>query len=135
MFCFIKNTVGGFVCKCPAGYQLVGGLGGKKCKLVKKVTQISSSRNQGVCISIPRPLNGYMRCTRRKTFGKFAIGTKCKLKCRRGFVPSAYMKKKCVDGGNWIGSDATCVDESKPRTTSTISTTTTTTTTTVSSQL
>ena len=98
--------------------------------MVKKVTQITQSRNQGVCQSIPRPLNGFMRCTRRKTFGKFPVGTKCKLKCRRGFVPSAYMKKKCVEGGNWIGFDATCEDESKPRTTSTISTTTTTKTTT-----
>ena len=41
------------------------------------------------------------------------------------------MKKKCIDGGLWIGSDATCEDESKPRTISTTSTTTTTTTTTV----
>ena len=126
------NTLGSYQCKCPEGYQLVGGTNGKRCKLVHKISSTSTSNKisststskNGICISIPRPLNGFMRCTRRKTHGKFPIGTKCKLKCRNGFVPSGYMKKKCTDRGNWVGTDATCEDETARVTTTARYTTT-----------
>ena len=85
----------------------------------------TSNRNKGICQSISRPLHGYMRCTRKKIYGRFPLGTKCKLKCRNGYVPSGYMRKKCTDGGKWTGSDAECIDDSKVMVTSTQSTTTT----------
>ena len=66
-----------------------------------------------------------MRCTRKKIYGRFPLGTKCKLKCRNGYVPSGYMRKKCTDKGNWIGSDAKCIKDAKVGVTSTPSTTTT----------
>ena len=99
-------------------------MGGKRCKLVRKVTT-TKPRKIGICISIPRPLNGYMRCTRKKIYGRFPLGTKCKLKCRKGYEPSAYMRKKCTEGGAWVGSDASCKEEVKVTTTTTQATTTT----------
>ena len=75
---------------------------------------------------MPRPSNGYMRCTRRKIRGRFPLGTKCKLKCRNGYTPSGYMRKKCVETGYWVGTDATCEDEKRLRVVTSKSTTTTT---------
>ena len=90
------------------------------CKLVRKVTPTNNNNNiQGICQSIPRPQHGYMRCTRKKINGKFPSGTKCKLKCRKGYEPSGYMRKKCTQIGIWMGTDATCEEESKLITTTT----------------
>ena len=90
------------------------------CKLVRKVTPTKNNNNiQGICQSIPRPQHGYMRCTRKKINGKFPSGTKCKLKCRKGYEPSGYMRKKCTEIGMWMGTDATCEEESKLITTTT----------------
>ena len=104
---------------------MVGGVNGKRCKLVQKIAPITPIK-QGQCASMPRPSNGYMRCTRRKIRGRFPLGTKCKLKCRNGYTPSGYMRKKCVETGYWVGTDATCEDEKRLRVVTSKSTTTTT---------
>ncbi len=51
-----------------------------------------------------------MRCNRRKSArkGLYPTGTKCKLKCRRGYRPTGRMRKKCGADGLWSGPDAEC---------------------------
>ena len=66
------------------------------------------------CKSAPRPNNGNLRCNSKKVNGFFNVGTKCKLRCNRGFVPSTEMKKICTPTGQWAGPDSECLPASCP---------------------
>ena len=67
------------------------------------------------CKSALRPKNGHLRCnSKKKENGFFAVGTKCKLKCNRGFVPSTEMRKMCMPSGQWVGPESECQPLSCP---------------------
>ena len=66
------------------------------------------------CKSAVRPVNGHLRCNSKKESGFFAVGTKCKLKCNRGFVPVIESGKRCMPTGQWAGPEAECQPLSCP---------------------
>ena len=87
-------------CLCPSGYRLTGL--GATCKLVS-----SEAAAAGSCRSPARPRFGHYRCSRRRTGADalYPAGTRCKLKCRRGYRPSPVnARQKCRDG-RWDGPD------------------------------
>ena len=74
--------------------------------LVKDVLTIVLSRTNYVLISL-------------QVNGLFPVGTRCKLRCRSGYVPSPPMKKRCHNDGSWIGPDGACIKKSAAVTTTT----------------
>eukprot|EP00095_Tigriopus_kingsejongensis_P006042 maker-scaffold651_size119386-snap-gene-0.25 protein:Tk06042 transcript:maker-scaffold651_size119386-snap-gene-0.25-mRNA-1 annotation:"hypothetical protein DAPPUDRAFT_303147" len=94
-----ENLEGSFKCECPPGYKLKHD--GKACKKIHENIDMA-------CKSAQRPRHGGLKCNRRKRNGRFPVGTKCKLKCRRGYRPSRQMRKKCMADATWSGPDATC---------------------------
>ena len=92
---------GGYKCSCPPGYQLKSD--GYTCKLVAKKLQTA-------CTTARRPKFGFLRCNRRKDKGRYPIGTKCKVRCRRGYQPDTpYPKVKCDSSAQWTGPDVQCI--------------------------
>ncbi|CAB4069882.1 FBN1 [Lepeophtheirus salmonis] len=79
-------------CMCPSGFKLK--TDARTCKPIG-----------GICSSAPRPSNGYYRCNKKKVSGYFVKGTKCKLKCRKGFMPTGHITRKCINNGTWTGDE------------------------------
>ncbi|TRY63359.1 hypothetical protein TCAL_10815 [Tigriopus californicus] len=100
-----QNLEGSFKCDCPPGYKLKHD--GKTCKRIHK-------KVDAACKSAKRPRHGFLKCNKRKNNGRFPVGTKCKLKCRRGFRPTNVMRKRCLADATWRGPDALCEPISCP---------------------
>ena len=89
-----RNTEGGHLCECPKGFRL--GTDDRTCQLVEK--------KKNPCNSHQQPLGGFLKCTARKKKGFFPVGTRCRLKCRRGYKYqplSGPLKTSCQDNGQW----------------------------------
>ena len=89
------NRPGSFSCACPEGYRLRPD--DRTCKL-------ASEEKKQNCDSHQRPVHGYLKCTARKKKGQFPVGTRCRLKCRRGYEYqplSGPFKTSCQRDGQW----------------------------------
>jgi len=96
------NLQGGHVCSCPGGWDLAPD--SRSCVLQKKK----------MCPAMPRPKFGFYRCTRRKTSEGYEVGTKCQMKCRKGFKVVSQSRKKCTDSLTWVGDEGECQRPSCP---------------------
>ena len=48
------------------------------------------------------------RCTKRRSKAGYGPGTKCRMKCRKGFKAHRLGRKKCLADGSWNGEDGEC---------------------------
>ncbi len=61
-----------------------------------------------MCPRILGPRFGFYKCTRRRTSLGYEVGTKCMMKCRKGFKPVSDSRKKCMEDGGWRGDEGEC---------------------------
>ena len=90
-----KNTEGGHECSCPAGMTLEDG--GYKCK-----------QEERFCPALKRPKYGYFKCTSRRRQAGYVMGSKCRLRCRKGYKAVAGVRKKCFPDSSWTGGQSEC---------------------------
>ena len=90
-----KNTAGGHECSCPPGWTLHNA--GYKCKL-----------EQSFCPALKRPKFGYFKCTSQRRKAGYVTGSKCRLRCRKGYKTVAGVRKKCFPDSSWSGGQGQC---------------------------
>ena len=96
-----ENTDGGRTCSCPAGWTLAHG--GYKCKQVERS-----------CPALKRPKFGYFKCTSRRRQSGYVMGSKCRLRCRKGYKAAAGVRKKCLPDSSWSGGQGECLPVACP---------------------
>ena len=90
------HVQGGHTCSCPEGFNLDPGQ--RTCIKAKKV----------MCPGLKRPKYGFFRCTQKRTRSGYKEGTKCQMKCKKGFKPFKIARKRCLSDSTWEGDDGEC---------------------------
>ncbi|CAI9731634.1 von Willebrand factor type A, EGF and pentraxin domain-containing 1 [Octopus vulgaris] len=89
------NTPGSYFCKCEKGYTLDSK--GHSCKAE-------------YCETFHAPVNAdvkYKACLKNQTL---QIGTKCPIKCHKGFHLDGSSTLRCLKNGSWSRNNVTCED-------------------------
>ncbi|XP_036364063.1 fibrillin-1 isoform X2 [Octopus sinensis] len=89
------NTPGSYFCKCDKGYTLDSK--GHSCKAE-------------YCETFHAPVNAdvkYKACLKNQTL---QIGTKCPIKCHKGFHLDGSSTLRCLKNGSWSRNNVTCED-------------------------
>ena len=92
-----RNTEGSYLCECPKGYRL--STDSRNCQIMEE-----QAPKETPCRSHSPPPGGFLKCTARKKKGYFPVGTRCRLKCRRGYQYqplSGPFKTSCQGNGQW----------------------------------
>ena len=90
-----ENTAGEHKCSCPADWRL--DTDGYRCK-----------QKEQYCRAMKRPKFGYFKCTKRRKQSGYVIGSKCRLRCRKGYKAAAGVRKKCLSDLSWSGKQGVC---------------------------
>ena len=86
------NTDGGHECSCPGGQVLPSG--GHQCQVF--------------CPALARPSHGYYKCTTKRKKEGYVPGSKCRLRCRKGYKRAGGVRKKCYPDSSWSGGQGVC---------------------------
>ncbi|GAB1601778.1 fibrillin-1-like, partial [Argonauta hians] len=89
------NTVGSYVCKCNQGYTLHSK--GHSCLAE-------------YCEPFPAPVNAEVKKPECLNNPRLHIGTKCSIKCHKGFRLEGSTTLRCLKNGSWSQSNAICED-------------------------
>ena len=56
------------------------------------------------CPALKRPKHGYFKCTTQRRKAGYAMGSKCRMRCRKGYKSVGVVRKKCLPGSvSWSG--------------------------------